>query len=218
MKLKIHVNGMYGKQLLGFFITAVFLSGCATIQSPYKIIETQKEEIRILKEKLQQSEEEFEAARKKLMEELSKQIEAGNVKIEKLRRGLVLTMLEEILFDSGKAEIKAEGGETLIKVAKVLKEDCPNNNISIEGHTDNVPIKYSGWKSNWELSAARANSVLHFFIDKCGIDPQMLNMAGFGEYRPAASNETEEGRQQNRRVEIVILPENIARLETGISQ
>jgi chemotaxis protein MotB len=87
-----------------------------------------------------------------------------------------------------------------------LAENVPENDIGIEGHTDNEPIRYSGWKSNWELSTARALSVLHYLIDKKGISPLRVSAIGYGEYRPVASNVDKEGRRLNRRVEIVILP------------
>jgi chemotaxis protein MotB len=87
-----------------------------------------------------------------------------------------------------------------------LIKNVPENQIGIEGHTDNEPIKYSGWKSNWELSTARALSVLHYLIDEKGISPYRISAIGYGEYRPVTSNNTKEGRQLNRRVEIVILP------------
>jgi len=201
--------------LVILFSAAALLTSCATVPDPYNIIASQKEEINLLKERLAEREKEFRVAQDKLMRELKDQIEEGTVKIENLKRGLVLTMLEEILFDSGKIDIKSKGKEALTKVATVLKEDCPDKNVSIEGHTDNVPIKYSGWKSNWELSTARANSVLHFFIDECGIMPERLRVVGFGEYMPVGSNESKEGREENRRVEIVILPEKTSKVEAG---
>jgi chemotaxis protein MotB len=94
----------------------------------------------------------------------------------------------------------------LDKVSAVLKDNMAQFNIGIEGHTDNIPIKHSNWKSNWELSTARALSVLHYLEKNQGISPERLSAIGYGEYRPVASNETNEGRKQNRRVEIVILP------------
>ena len=87
-------------------------------------------------------------------------------------------------------------------------------NVGIEGHTDNVPIKYSGWKSNWELSSARAMSVLHYLIDDHGINPPRLSATGYGEYHPVETNDTAEGRQKNRRVEIVILPKTTKQVGT----
>jgi chemotaxis protein MotB len=110
------------------------------------------------------------------------------------------------LYDSGKAKLRSEAYPILDKVARILTENVPEHNIGIEGHTDNEPIKYSGWKSNWELSTGRALSVLHYLVDEKGISPHRVSAIGYGEYRPVASNETKEGRQMNRRVEIVILP------------
>ena len=121
-------------------------------------------------------------------------------------RGLVITFLDEILFDSGKAKIRPEADPVLDKVTSVITTKAADLNIGIEGHTDNAPIKYSGWKSNWELSTARATSVLHYLIDK-GVLPEKLAAIGYGEFRPVASNDTPEGQRKNRRVEIVILPE-----------
>jgi len=102
--------------------------------------------------------------------------------------------------------LRSESFEKLDKVASVLNTTVRDLNVGIEGHTDNVPIKHSGWKSNWELSAARAMSVLHYLINEHAMDPGRLSATGFGEFHPVESNETAEGRQKNRRVEIVILP------------
>ncbi|MBI4226988.1 MAG: flagellar motor protein MotB, partial [Candidatus Omnitrophica bacterium] len=89
----------------------------------------------------------------------------------------------------------------------VLREELPDQPNGIEGHTDNEPIKASGWKSNWELSTARATSVLHYLVDNKGVSPERVSAIGYGEYRPVISNATAEGRQQNRRVEVVVLPQ-----------
>ena len=92
------------------------------------------------------------------------------------------------------------------KVARVINENVPDMDIGIEGHTDNIPIRFSGWKSNWELSSARAMSVLHYLVDESSVAPTRVTAIGAGEYRPMASNDTKEGRQFNRRVEVIILP------------
>ena len=134
------------------------------------------------------------------------------VKVAVEDRGIVITFLAEILFDSGKAEIRPEAFDALTKVAKVLNKEVKDKEIAIEGHTDNVPIKFSGWKSNWELSTARATSVLHYLVDEAEINPVRLQATGYGEFRPVADNETVEGKQQNRRVEIVILPVQVSRV------
>ncbi|MFC1594414.1 flagellar motor protein MotB, partial [Candidatus Omnitrophota bacterium] len=98
---------------------------------------------------------------------------------------------------------------------EVLNGSVVGSLIAVEGHTDNVPIRYSGWLSNWELSSARALSVLHFLIDEGGINPERLSANGYGEFHPVVSNDTPEGQQQNRRVEIVILPEQIKKIKAG---
>lgn len=138
------------------------------------------------------------------LEEQLKGIKGVSLSMEE--RGLVITFLDEVLFDSGKAKIKADASVPLDKVASVITSEASDLDIGIEGHTDNVPIKYSGWKSNWELSTARATSVLHYLIEK-GVSPARLAAIGYGEFRPVVSNDTAEGRNKNRRVEIVILPQ-----------
>jgi chemotaxis protein MotB len=147
-----------------------------------------------------------------LEEQLAQEIKDKQVRLAMEEKGLVITFVAEVLFDSGKAVLRQESLPILDKVARILKEEVPENNIGIEGHTDNEPIKYSGWKSNWELSAQRSLGVLHYLETK-GMSPRRLSQAGYGEHRPVASNETAEGRQLNRRVEIVILPKTVRKLE-----
>ncbi len=153
--------------------------------------------------------DELEQAKVQLEERLKNEIAQNQVKVEMLERGLVITLVAEVLFDSGKDHLRPPALETLGKISSVLKTTVRDLPIGVEGHTDNVPIKFSGWKSNWELSTARALSVLHCLIDVQAIDPQRLSATGYGEYRPLTSNETSEGRKKNRRVEIVILPKMI---------
>ncbi len=141
-----------------------------------------------------------------LQSKLSDEIRDKQVSLKMMEKGLVINFVADVLFDSGKAKIKKDAYSTLDKVASVLREDVPNLNVGIEGHTDNQPIKYSGWKSNWELSSARALSVLHYLADNAGVAPERLSAIGYGEFRPVAPNDTKLGMQANRRVEIVILP------------
>jgi len=116
-------------------------------------------------------------------------------------RGVVVTFSDSVLFAPGSSELKPEIYAVLEKLSKLLSS-VPGK-VAIEGHTDNVPISSSKYSSNWELSTARAASMLHFFIQK-GIDPARYSIAGYAEFRPLESNATEEGRAKNRRVEIVI--------------
>ena len=120
-------------------------------------------------------------------------------------RGLVTRLVDQVLFDSGKADLRRGAYPVLDKVAQVLQE-VPDQPVGIEGHTDNAPIKVSGWADNHELSVARANAVLSYLVEKHGIDSARLTAMGYGEDHPIESNETAAGRQKNRRVEIVILP------------
>ena len=150
-----------------------------------------------------------------LEQRLKKEISDKQVKLELAERGLVLTFVSEVLFDSGKAILRPEAKESLAKVASVIREKVADRDVGIEGHTDDEPIKMSGWKSNWELSTARATSVLHQ-LDEKGVNPRRMVASGYGEYRPVASNDAVQGRQQNRRVEIVILPKKLTKGEQDL--
>ena len=129
---------------------------------------------------------------------------APPAEVEKARRKIVLQ--GRVLFRSGQVELTPSGKATLRKIASSLKRNYPGRYIQIAGHTDSQPIRKTRhlWKSNWELSAARALSVLHFLLDECNLGPGRVYVAGYGSSRPVASNNTPPGRSQNRRVEIII--------------
>lgn len=182
------------------FISIFMFSGCTIIFQKGR--QTDVEKITKLRSELS----ELERAKAELEDRLRKEIRDKQVKVEMEDRGLVITFVAEVLFDSGKDKIRLDALEKLSKISGVLNTTVQDLSIGIEGHTDNVPIKRSGWKSNWELSTARAVSVLHYLVDKEGLLPERLSATGYGEYHPVTSNDTAEGRQQNRRVEIVILP------------
>jgi len=143
---------------------------------------------------------------KDIQRALIKKLKGQEVALGMQSKGLVITLANNILFDSGRAKIKQNAYQVLDKIADVIKTKAAEKNIGIEGHTDNVPIKYSGWKSNRELSTARANNVYHYLMKK-GVRPARLTTMGYGEFQPVASNNSEKGRAKNRRVEIVILPQ-----------
>lgn len=126
-------------------------------------------------------------------------------------RGLVISLNNAILFDSGSAKIKKENEETLVHIAKII--NSLDNYIRIEGHTDNIPITSGVYPSNWELSGARASSVVRLFIDKCDVPPNKLVAVGYGEYRPIGDNKTVNGRAKNRRIDIIVLSEKFNNLE-----
>jgi chemotaxis protein MotB len=113
-------------------------------------------------------------------------------------------MKSKMLFESGSARLSRDALTVLRNVADILKP-LPNQ-ILVEGHTDNVPIRTIAFPSNWELSAARAASVVHLFTRQ-GVDSSRLAAIGYGEFRPVGDNETEEGRQKNRRVALIMMTE-----------
>lgn len=127
----------------------------------------------------------------------------AEVTIREETRGVLIELQERILFDSGKAVIKEDSMDILNKIYELL---CTfDNNVLIEGHTDNLPISSGYYQSNWELSADRAVKVLRYFTENKGMDGTRFQAVGCGEYSPIATNNTAEGRQSNRRVNIVIL-------------
>ena len=143
-----------------------------------------------------------------LVRDLKKEIEAGEIKVTQFRDLLTVNLVEKILFDSGRTEIKPRGLEILRRVGGILK-GVRDKVIRIEGHTDSVPIGGAlqvRFATNWELSAARATVVARFLQDKVGLDPSRLSATGYGEHRPVAPNDTNEGRAQNRRIEIILAP------------
>jgi chemotaxis protein MotB len=143
-----------------------------------------------------------------LMKELNKEIKDGQIAITQLKDRLSLSMVEKVLFDSGSADIKKDGQKVLDRVGRILKE-VKDKQISIEGHTDNVPIGLKlqqKFPTNWELSTTRATNVARYLQEKAGLDPGLLIACGFSEYHPVESNDTEEGRTKNRRIEIVLTP------------
>jgi len=187
------------------------LAGCTFIFQSGRSSDKQKIE------ELSQQLDDLAQAKKLLEDRLGQEINDKQVKLQMMEKGLVITVVGDLLFDSGKAKIRQEAYPLLDKVATVLKDNMANFNIGIEGYTDNVPIKHSGWKSNWELSTARSLSVLHFLVNDKGVSPERLSAIGFGEYRPVDTNETREGRKLNRRVEIVIQPK-VTKVKEGKAQ
>ncbi len=182
-------------------LLSVSLAGCTFIFQTGRRSDVQKIE------DLSRQLDDLNQTKRLLEERLSSEISDQQVKLQMMDKGLVISFVADILFDSGKAKIRPEAYPVLDKVALVLTENAAQFNIGIEGHTDNVPVKLSKWKSNWELSSARALSVLHYLVDKKGISPDRISAIGYGEYHPVASNDTKAGRQVNRRVEIVIMPQ-----------
>ncbi len=144
-----------------------------------------------------------------LVSDLKDQIQKQEVTIKEFHEALSLNFVDRILFEFGKADLTPEGEEILKKVGEALK-NIKGKKIRVTGHTDPVPIRpdyQHKFPSNWELSAARAASVVRYFQEKIGLDPNDMEAVGRSFYQPEASNDTKEGRARNRRVEIMIAPQ-----------
>ena len=175
----------------------------AALKQAQNLITQKESEIKVKEVKVQQQSNAFLEMQTAMQAELA----SKQVAIQELEGKLTLSLVESILFDSGRAAVKPEGVTALNKVAEVLK-GLTDKEIVIAGYTDNVPI--SGklarlYPSNWELSTARATAVVNILL-AAGVAPQTLSVAGYGEYRPVADNATTEGRAKNRRMEIILSP------------
>jgi len=157
-------------------------------------------------------------AKLKVEHSLREEVDEGNVAVSMEDKGLVVTVLDRVLFESGKADLIESSKEALDKMAEILQNEVPDQMVYIEGHTDNVPIGYSSWPSNWELSTARATEVVHYFAESQGLAPQRFAAVGYGEFQPVAANTTPEGRLLNRRVEIVISPKKYSADPSRVSR
>ncbi len=148
---------------------------------------------------------------KKLKEMLEEYLEANNMANEILvdleARGLLLRFKDNVLFDSGKADIKLDAKKTLKFLADLLKQEEFNQKyIRVEGHTDSDPIVHiQKYATNWELSVSRASNVVRVLIEEAGLKPDRLSASGYSQYHPVAPNDTGENKSKNRRVDIVIL-------------
>lgn len=122
--------------------------------------------------------------------------------------GLLVSILNDVLFDSSSAIVRKQDEEFVQEVSQLLVMDFPRS-IVISGHTDNIPISNANFASNWELSVMRAINFMKILMKNNQLDPKTFSAKGYGEYKPAATNETDEGKQKNRRVEILILPNTV---------
>lgn len=173
-----------------------------------KQLKDAKEEITKLKVKEVKVETESNAY-KKLMQEMKGEIAKGQIAINEYKGKLTVDVANQILFASGEAEVKKEGLAILKRVVDILKT-VKDKAIRVEGHTDNKKIYGSlakRYPTNWELSAARAINVTKYLSNE-GITPEILSAVAYGEYKPVADNSTEEGRQKNRRIAIILLPKD----------
>jgi len=179
-----------------------------------KVVSSSKPAIDVIKpiKILPKSQRTYEREMKQIAETVSKSVQPlikkGLIQITQHKLWVEIEMNSKILFSSADSELEEEAFPALKALADVLKK-LPNS-IDVEGHTDNIPINNELFPSNWELSAARAASVVHLFT-RYGVNPKRLSSIGYAEFRPIANNSTADGRVRNRRVKIVILADKNAR-------
>ncbi|MDH3671151.1 MAG: flagellar motor protein MotB [Gammaproteobacteria bacterium] len=150
----------------------------------------------------------LDMTRREIEASLKQQIAQKDIKIEEIEGKLKVTFVDKILFDSGSTKIKDKGKEVLLTLAESFAS-ATDRKVVVEGHTDDVPlgeVLRTKFPSNWELSTARSASVVRFLQEQANIEPERLTATGYSFYQPIASNESEETRKQNRRIEIILVP------------
>lgn len=160
-----------------------------------------------VRENLQQVQREMEQL-------LSDKVADHTVSIHMGQDGLVISLREAGFFASGSAIPKPQTVPTVERIAEALGKT--GYNLRIEGHTDNIPIHTAEFDSNWELSSARATHIARIFLSLGSMEPARISVAGYGEFHPAASNDTAEGRAQNRRVDLVVIPRSNLNISAGL--
>lgn len=149
-------------------------------------------------------------------EEITKLIREKNlqdrVSVSIQERGVVVGLMNTVLFDPGSARIKSEAVSTLVAIGQIA--NGVHNYIRVEGNTDDVPQSSAQFPSNWELSVIRATEVLKLMIDQSGVSPDKISAVGYGEYRPSVPNTSAENRSKNRKVDIVILSDKLDKSES----
>lgn len=178
----------------------------SSVEGDREALQARLDQTRQALEELQAREQQAQARLatfRNMLERFRSMIEAGQLRVRIQRGRMVVELPEGVLFDSGKDRLKKEGQSTLAEVAKVLS-GIEGRQFQICGHTDNVPIS-GRFKSNWELAASRAVHVAKFLVDQ-GMDAARLSAAGYADTQPVADNESAEGRAQNRRIEIALVP------------
>lgn len=152
-----------------------------------------------------QDQEELHDVQEKIDTYITKKHLNGKLQTSLTDEGLAITILNDILFDSGSAEVRPKDRELAKEISELLVMNPPRH-IIISGHTDNVPIHNAQFASNWELSVIRAVNFMKVLLENPNLDPRWFSAKGYGEFKPVAPNDTPEGRMKNRRVEILILP------------
>jgi len=210
MKTKILV-------LVSALLAAAMLTGCATkgqLRARDAEIESLKQQLEDARSQcviLENEKQEIQDRANELQGELDDLSSKLQIEMEKSEKYTMLRVPEQLLFSSGQSNLSSDGRSVLNDIAQILSK-YTEYDVRVEGHADNRPIKpefYDKYRSNWELSTARATEVVRYLINKKEISPERLIAVGYGENRPIASNDTAEGRKQNRRVEFYISPQPV---------
>ena len=203
-------------------MAASAMAGCATAEDPgdnslarqqRATLESLQNEIQRLNQELDGTvshREGLQTAAPKFEKIFSGPIAQGDIRVDRDPRGLVITVRGHALFDPDETQLTPAGEEILGKIASVLSRDLSGYRVLIEGHTDNQPVEDAEGTTNWEYSIGRAVTILHYFVENQDLAPERFGVAGYAEYHPVDSNATEEGRDRNRRVEIVIAPQKVS--------
>jgi chemotaxis protein MotB len=185
----------------------------AATQAELDAVNRSRAQLEVKTAKLEAKSTEYE----KLADSLRGQIAAGQVELSELKGRMTVKLRDRILFSLGSAAINSDGRAALEAVAEAFK-DLHGKNVIVTGYTDDVPVgRHARFKDNWELSTMRAISVVKYLESK-GVDPRMLGAAGFSEFRPLVSNDSDEGRSQNRRIEIVLTAADYAPREVVVGK
>ena len=184
------------------------------LQSQRTSLEQQQADLRRQIDALEQQKTQLLTASKQtqsqydsLVKNLTEEVKKGELQVRQYKDMLTVDVAEQLFFDSGRANLKDTGKEVLKKVGEALK-GYEDKVIRVVGHTDNVPIKTKLFPSNWELSVARATTVVRF-LQENGIPPERMVASGRAEFQPVADNDTPEGRKKNRRIEITLIDKNL---------
>ncbi|GMT99572.1 hypothetical protein KH5H1_36910 [Corallococcus caeni] len=199
----------------------------AALEAEHAKLSTEKEQLNTEKEQLSQTvqEQEAELARLKatyedLQDKMKKEIAEGAIRLTQEGGRLQVDLVDKVLFDSGDASISARGQEVLTRLGGVLSK-VDDKLIQVTGHTDDSPPTQklqATFPTNWELSVARAVNVVRYLQDKGGVPAKRMLAAGYGDTRPLAANASPQGRARNRRIELLLIPEQAARRNPAIAK
>ena len=166
-------------------------------------VQSEKGRTNIISPRTTATDTDFRQIKSSIEAYLTKEGMRDKVSVGITKRGLVVSLKEAGFFDSGSADVRRQSLAIIASIAESLNNY--SNELRIEGHTDNVPISTAKFRSNWELSTARANNIMHILTENYGLLPEKISTVGYGEYRPIDTNDSQEGRTKNRRVDIVLL-------------